>query len=367
MPSLDSMEDLSSGTTTMMAQNMSKHVAASALGCTQAVLDFEPSVFEFFRALGLAGWLLLGVATVAFLAILIMFFELLAHVLKHTHKRHRSATVCVITVYPVLGLCAYLGLLFQKANTFLDAAAQLWFALCMWQFLVLTLSYFGGEKRFEAAAEAKDLRMGWEVYVPPFTCCVPCCKKCCPTHAATRKQLRLVKTMVVQHPWLQAILSIIMLTLWIEGWYTHMSLSPYNGYLYIYLISNFSFGSALWAFIVAFRTSLSQLQDFYFTPKIITFQLCLVFLRLQALIVNSILVPAGAIPCLPPISPKVFANTLLNSLLLGQLVILIVVARVYYKLPTPEILTFDTKKDNKTDFIQDCQDEKIVIRTHIQN
>lgn len=88
-----------------------------------------------------------------------------------------------------------------------------------------------------------------------------------------------------------------------------MDMRPNNAYIYIYLVTTTSFFFGLWAFIVGFKASLRQLQEFHYTPKIVAFQLTLVFLRLQAIIVNSILVPSGAIPCLPPISPKVFANS----------------------------------------------------------
>lgn len=57
---------------------------------------------------------------------------------------------------------------------FLDATAQLWFALCMWQFLQLTLSYFGGESRFVRKMEGTMLP--WK---GPPCCCWPCCV-CCP-------------------------------------------------------------------------------------------------------------------------------------------------------------------------------------------
>ena len=87
-----------------------------------------------------------------------------------------------------------------------------------------------------------------------------------------------------------------------------MSVKPDNAYIYIYIVATLSFSFGLWGFIVGFKASLRQLQEFHYTPKIVTFQLCLVFLRLQSLIVNSILVPTGAIPCLPPLSPRVFAN-----------------------------------------------------------
>ena len=90
--------------------------------------------------------------------------------------------------------------------------------------------------------------------------------------------------------------------------YIHMSVKPDNAYIYIYIVATLSFSFGLWGFIVGFKASLRQLQEFHYTPKIVTFQLCLVFLRLQSLIVNSILVPTGAIPCLPPLSPRVFAN-----------------------------------------------------------
>ncbi|XP_068232978.1 organic solute transporter subunit alpha-like [Palaemon carinicauda] len=303
--------------------------------CGQDILDFEPSCAEFLAALGIAGWILLGLATLAFLVLLILFLDTVTYVLKYTQPRHKSTTAIVISVYPVLGLCSYLGLLFQKANLFLDGCAQLYFAICMWQFLTMTLNYFGGESRFVAKMEGSVLP--WK---GPPCCCWPCCV--CPSSEVNKSQIRFVKILVLQHPWVQFVVSVFQITFWLEGWYTHMKVSATNGYIYIYLIATTSFAFGLWAFIVGFKSSLKHLQEFYYVPKIVAFQLCLVFLRLQTIIVNSILVPAGAIPCLPPISPKVFANTLLNSLLLGQLVILSVLARHYYKRPIPDVVTLDS-------------------------
>ena len=91
--------------------------------------------------------------------------------------------------------------------------------------------------------------------------------------------------------------------------YQTMNLKPTNSYVYLYLISTTSFCFGLWAFIVGFKASLPNLKDFHYTPKIISFQLSLVFLKLQGLIFNMILLPSGAFPCLPPISPTVYANS----------------------------------------------------------
>ncbi|XP_045583677.1 organic solute transporter subunit alpha [Procambarus clarkii] len=312
--------------------------------CTQEVLDFEPSCLQFLEALGVSGWVLLALATVALLTLLLLYADTATYVLRYCPTRHKETTAIVLTVYPVLGLCSYLGLLFQKANLFLDLAAQLWFALCMWQFLDLTLSYFGGESRF--VAKMKGAVLPWK---GPPCCCWPCC--ICPKSTVSKRQIRFVKVLVIQHPWVQLVLSIFQITLWLEGWYTHMDMRPSSASLYIYLVSTISFFFGLWAFIVGFKASRVQLQEFHYTPKIVAFQLCLVFLRLQAIIVNSILVPSGAIPCLPPISPRVFANTLLNSLLLGQLVVLSVLARHFYKMPIPEVVTLTHTDELKDELL----------------
>ncbi|XP_037785110.1 uncharacterized protein LOC119580938 [Penaeus monodon] len=140
----------------------------SEAGCTREVLDFEPSATEFLEALGIAGWVLLGMATIAFVTLVGLLVDTLRHVVSHCHPRHKATTCVVLSVYPVIGLCSYLGLLFQKANMFLDATAQLWFALCMWQFLQLTLSYFGGESRFVRKMEGTMLP--WK---GPPCCCWP--------------------------------------------------------------------------------------------------------------------------------------------------------------------------------------------------
>ncbi|XP_063877542.1 LOW QUALITY PROTEIN: organic solute transporter subunit alpha-like [Scylla paramamosain] len=316
---------------TLAAANLSEMVMT---GCTLEVLNFEPSCMEFLEVMGTPGWVLLGLATIATSILLAVFFDTVKHVIRYCHVQHKETTAIVLTVYPVLGLCSYLGLLFQKANLFLDAAAQLWFALCMYQFLTMTLKYFGGETRF--VTKTKGLVLPWR---SPPCCCWPCWHFLCPKETVNKRQIRFVKILVMQHPWVQLVLSIIGLTMWLEGWYINMSMKPDNAYIYLYIISTVSFTFGLWGFIVGFKASLRQLQEFHYTPKIVTFQLCLVFLRLQALIVNSILVPTGAIPCLPPLSPRVFANVILNSLLLGQLLILVIVARHYYKLPTPLVVT----------------------------
>lgn len=151
-----------------------------------------------------------------------------------------------------------------------------------------------------------------------------------------------------------------------------MSMRLTNAYIYIYLFATTSFFFGLWAFIVGFKASLRQLQEFHYLPKIIAFQLCLVFLRLQTLIVNSILVPSGAIPCLPPISPSVFANVLLNSLLLGQLVVLCVLARHFYKMPIPdmvslEVLLNDDKIDSEMVSSNDDQGSSSTLPTRDDN
>ncbi|XP_071549540.1 organic solute transporter subunit alpha-like [Panulirus ornatus] len=308
--------------------------------CPVEVLNYEPSCLELLDVLGVAGWVLLGLATVALISLLGLFFDTASHVINFCHTRHKGTTTVVLTVYPVLGVCSYLGLLFQKANLFLDAAAQLWFAFCMYEFLVLTLKYFGGESRFVAKMEGAVLP--WK---GPPCCCWPCC--IFPQVTVSKRQIRFLKVLVLQHLWVQLLLSIIQVTLSMEGWYTHMDMSPNNAYIYIYIISTTSFFFGLWAFIVGFKASLRQLQEFHYKAKIVTFQLCLVFLRLQAIIINSILVPSGAIPCLPPISPRVFANTLLNALLLGQLVVLSVVARHFYKIPTPEVVSLNQTDEAK--------------------
>jgi len=81
-----------------------------------------------------------------------------------------------------------------------------------------------------------------------------------------------------------------------------------NSFIYIFAITTLSFLFALWAFIVGFKASIPELTQFHYKMKAITFQLSLVFLRFQSLVFNFILLPTGAIPCLPPISPAVFAN-----------------------------------------------------------
>lgn len=303
-----------------------------ATECSRAVIRFQPSNEQFMNILGPAGYVMVVGATLA-LAVLVALYTHTIHRIQKTVPSEHKFSVCVIlSVYPVLGLCSYLAILFPKANALMDAASQLWFAVCMLQFFKLTLMYFGGETAFVKTVEGKVLP--WR---GPPCCCWPCFWPLYPKTPVNKLQVRLIRILVIQHPFVQSIMSIIGLSLWVEGYYTAGHFSFTDAYAYIFAITTISFMFGLWAFIVLFKASIPELRKFHYGRKILTFQFVVICLRLQAFIFGMILIPSGAIPCVPPLSPAVYANTILCCLLMGQLVILSVLARHFYTMPMAKV------------------------------
>uniref|UniRef100_A0A6A7G946 Organic solute transporter subunit alpha-like n=3 Tax=Hirondellea gigas TaxID=1518452 RepID=A0A6A7G946_9CRUS len=302
-----------------------------ATTCTDAVREFQPTNDQFMEILGPAGYVMVAGATLAMFLLLVLFLETVIRVHKILIPEHKFPVSIILSVYPVLGLCSFLGILFPKANALMDAASQLWFALCMLQFFKLTILYYGGETAFVESLHGKVLP--WR---GPPCCCWPCCWPLCPKTPVSKGQIKLIRILVLQHPFVQSIMTIIGISLWVEGYYKVGDFSLTKGYVYIFAITTVSFMFGLWAFIVGFKASIPQLRKYHYGKKILTFQLCLIFLRFQSLIFGLILLPSGAIPCVPPISPSVYANTILCCLLIGQLVILSVLARHFYTLPPME-------------------------------
>ncbi|XP_018024103.1 organic solute transporter subunit alpha [Hyalella azteca] len=315
--------------------------------CTKEVRNFQPSNAQFIEILGPAGYVMMAMAGIGLLILIAVFIDTVLRMQKVVRREHKSCVTFVLSVYPVLGLCTFLGILFPKADSVMDVSSQLWFALCMLQFFKLTLVYFGGETKFVQSLEGKVLP--WR---GPPCCCWPCCWPFCPKRPVNKRQIRFIKLLLYQHPIVQSMMTIIGISLWKEGLYSFGDFSPYKGHVYVFTITTTSFLLALWAFIVMFKASIPELRRYHYGRKILVFQLCLVFLRFQALIFGVILLPAGAIPCVPPISPKVYANTILCCLLMGQLVILSVLARFIYLQPMPDI-------DSDQKVPQSLEDQKL--------
>ncbi|KAL7647500.1 UNVERIFIED_CONTAM: hypothetical protein RMT77_001100 [Armadillidium vulgare] len=297
--------------------------------CGEDVLNYVPSVFEFFNHLGMLGWLILLFASIALFIILSFFTFTVVHVVRYVDKRYTFTTVIVLTAYPALGLSMYMEILFPRSNFVLDTAAHLWFVFCMYHFFHLTLSYFGGESEY--VASLNGIVLPWR----GIPCCFwPCVWPFLPKSPVNKKQVKILKFFILQHIFIQAVFSIILFALHIDQISyepnTQIILSRISSCLFA--IATISFLFALWAFIISFKSSCMKLRKFKYCGKVATFQLCLVCFRFQSVIFYLILMPAGAFPCLPPMSPNVIGKLLLCSLVLGQLVILMILAHHFYKL-----------------------------------
>jgi len=301
----------------------------SAVECTPAVLRFVPTHAQLMQVMGRYYPFLLGLSSAILLLLILLYAETAYRVHRTLPSANKFTTTVVLSVYPVLGLCNYFSLIFPRSNVFMDAASQLWFSLCMMSFYKLTISYFGGESSMVESLGGQRLR--WN---GPPCCCWPCCWPLCPRAPINKRQVRNLRILVFQLVFVQAIAILLGLIMWLEGLYTVGDFSANNAYVYIFAFTTVSFLVGLWAFIVIFKSSVPQLGNFHYGKKIVAFQLTILFSRMQNMIFGTLLVPLGAIPCSPPISPGVYANIIQSALLLGQMLLLSVLARHFYLLPT---------------------------------
>nr|XP_018899979.1 PREDICTED: organic solute transporter alpha-like protein [Bemisia tabaci]XP_018899980.1 PREDICTED: organic solute transporter alpha-like protein [Bemisia tabaci]XP_018899981.1 PREDICTED: organic solute transporter alpha-like protein [Bemisia tabaci]XP_018899982.1 PREDICTED: organic solute transporter alpha-like protein [Bemisia tabaci]XP_018899983.1 PREDICTED: organic solute transporter alpha-like protein [Bemisia tabaci] len=292
---------------------------------TQCVRSHIPAVGEYLAAINVGGIAVCSLGALVVITILVLYVDTLKHILHHVPSIAKTNSVFVISVYPVVAIVTYCAIVVPRAHLLAEAITQGMFMACLYQLFCLFIAYAGGESELIRRTQSTAIIM----QVPPC-CCYPCCSFL-PTLAISKRNVKLLRLLVLQLPVVQGLVYLILLVMWAE----EESLYQVN-YLYLQPVVIASILSGVWGMIMMIRMVSDSLPDYKLQQKFVCLQLVLVLAKLQGLVLR-ICVWADLFPCRAPVTSAVYANLLYNSAMLWEMMILCSFARMLYKKYLPEV------------------------------
>lgn len=289
--------------------------------CTTEIL---PSIDEYYTAFNIWGFVLFSMGGVAVSIIFASYIDTLKHVMRNAPPIVKTHSAFVVSVYPVVGLATYCAIIVPRAQLLAEAVTQGMFMASMYQLFCLLVAYCGGEAELIRNTKPDSLN----TRVGPC-CCWPCC--CClPLLAVNKTHVRMLRVLVLQLPVVQGLIYMVLLVMWAE----EQSLYQVN-YVYMQPIVVISILCGIWGMIMTMKMLTEVLKEHHMQGKFFVLQLVLLLGKLQG-IIAKVLVSMDFMPCKPPITPTVYANLLYNSVMIWEMVLLSIVARIIYKKAVPD-------------------------------
>ncbi|XP_018014813.1 organic solute transporter alpha-like protein isoform X2 [Hyalella azteca] len=254
--------------------------------------NYIPTVTEYSNALGAYGIVFLTIGSVA----TVLLYGLCIHqawfTYLHAHKVFRRHIYWLISIYPMVTLMSTLALIVPRSHHICSGVKITYMCVGIGHFADLTILMFGGENKMLEAVENRKL----DLSVLPLCCCLPCL----PKPVISRMRLRVLKWMIWQMKFTQAIY-------YFFNVYARFSLQDSSGIV----------SSNTTALVLTVLNFVSFLSGVY-------------ALNIMERLVRQVLPEPGryrignfgGFPCLGEfITPVVYENTLENSLLIVEMLV----------------------------------------------
>nr|KAG5700076.1 hypothetical protein BaRGS_029826 [Batillaria attramentaria] len=281
-----------------------------------------------------------GVTTAVCVAVLVLFVDKANFVIRHYETGDdpeiKIKSLWLVGIYPVFALAALLAVYVPRAALLCDLASSIYLAVCLFHFTSLIILYSGGIP--ELLRKAHDT--GFSLRSPP--CC--CCCFCCPTISSTWPNFRKLRLMVFQTSFLQPFISFISIVLWLDEQYVRGQMNPRAPYPYLAIVNGVSTLTAMYGLLIIFRNTRGFLKSQSISQKFVVLQLVLIFHNLQGFVFVTLArydIPA----CRGVLSSNVRNAALQHMILVGEMFLLSLLARIFYRRPMPPDLYGPQKED----------------------
>ncbi|XP_071833280.1 organic solute transporter subunit alpha-like isoform X2 [Apostichopus japonicus] len=204
-------------------------------------------------------------------------------------SRRKVRLLIVLGIFPFISVCALLSLYMPRSHMITFFTSTIYFSLAIYQFLYLIFDYYGGKEALVELLKDKTIPLAG----PPLSCCCYCC---IPPLPMTPRNLKIIKSLVLQVTILRPLVLFIGLVTWADGTYVPGNLTFTSINLYVQLLSLCSTLVALWGVIMFVRVSKGPLAKYRVTPKFLIVQVCLITVSSQAIII-AIIGGFNGIPC----------------------------------------------------------------------
>nr|CAD7457143.1 unnamed protein product [Timema tahoe] len=236
--------------------------------------------------------------------------------------------LCADCLHEVVAMATYCAIIVPRAQLLAEAVTQGVFMASLYQLFCLLVAYCGGEAELIRRVKPNSLNLR----VGPC-CCWPCC--CLPQVTVNKEHVRKLRMLILQLPVVQGLVYMILMVMWAEEEVNYMYLQPV-------VVLSILFG--IWGISMTIKMLAEVLKDHHMQGKFLVLQFVLLLAKMQGLVFR-ILVWASLLPCRPPITPTVYANckfmvcleVIYNSLMLAEMVILGIVARLLYRKELPDL------------------------------
>nr|CAD7398841.1 unnamed protein product [Timema cristinae] len=287
-------------------------------------IDSVPSIHEYYKAINVAGITLFTMGGAAVVLILLLYVDTLRHIMRNAPPLVKTHSAFVLSVYPVVAMATYCAIIVPRAQLLAEAVTQGVFMASLYQLFCLLVAYCGGEAELIRRVKPNSLNLR----VGPC-CCWPCC--CLPQVTVNKEHVRKLRMLILQLPVVQGLVYMILMVMWAE----EESLYQVN-YMYLQPVVVLSILFGIWGISMTIKMLAEVLKDHHMQGKFLVLQFVLLLAKMQGLVFR-ILVWASLLPCRPPITPTVYANLIYNSLMLAEMVILGIVARLLYRKELPDL------------------------------
>ncbi|XP_023652192.1 organic solute transporter subunit alpha-like isoform X1 [Paramormyrops kingsleyae] len=268
-------------------------------------------------------WIVLyaGLTLMALLSVLLYLEECVYFFQKLPYPK-KTAIIWVNGAAPVIATMSCLAMWIPKATMFTDLTSNSYFAIVVYQFLVMMIEECGGDEAFLRRYSQNKLRIS----TGPCCCCCPCL----PHVGISRRTLFILKLGSYQFALLKTVLSILSIVLYanhnFDPWNTNITgasiwIGPFTGILTII---------ALWPVSIIFIHLRDTLRDLKIVSKFAMYQMVLILSQLQTAIIN-ILAMNHVIPCSPPFSSQYRGYLMNQQLLIAEMFLITLVTRLLYR------------------------------------
>ncbi|CRK91079.1 CLUMA_CG004767, isoform A, partial [Clunio marinus] len=176
----------------------------------------------------------------------------------------------------IVACSSLISIIVPKAYFFCDTISHISFVIISYQFYRLCINYVEGESRFIVLSKEET----FSLRAPPCCCCFGCLKK----SRVTKQKFKILRFLVIQMAVVHVIIFLTLNLISIENPEVANSLTPFFvPFIAITIILG------VWAFQITIRMVIPYFTNLNLLKKFITFQLVLVFCKLQPILLDVIL------------------------------------------------------------------------------
>ncbi|XP_071550116.1 organic solute transporter alpha-like protein [Panulirus ornatus] len=276
--------------------------------------NYIPTVYEYDEALGNYHTAMLVVGGVATLLLYALFLEQVVFTRRNASKVYRRHINWITSVYPFMTLMSVISVVVPRADHICTAVKVTYMSIGISHFTDLTTLMFGNEKVMLARLSETqfNLKVG-----PACWCCL-----CFPSPLVTRRLLRVVRWLLWQMPYTQAIYFIMSILLITANTDRRGQLNPNASYLWLNILNFFSFLGGVYALQILAFVCRGHLDHYRYNKKSFSVKTLVLVTKLQSFILD-ILYLYDVFPCSSFfITPRVFKLTVENTIYLMEMLIL---------------------------------------------